>query len=300
MKKIFIVIFLVIISVGSAVTYKIVITEPTETEKLKITTSFYPLAEFARQVGGKNVEVINITPPGSEPHDYEPTPQDIVHVNSSEIFIFNGSSFDPWAEKIAPKLEEEGIKVLRMTEYFDLIGTDDGSDPHIWLNPILAKQEVEIIRDTLQKIDPTNSSMYNDNAQQYLGKLSELDQKFRTGLASCELREAIVSHAAFGYLAERYDIDIISIAGISPEEEPSLRRLGEIAKLAQEKNINYIFFETLISPKLAETIAQEIGAETLVLNPVEGLTDEEIESGKSYISEMEKNLSNLQRALVCT
>lgn len=300
MKKIFIVIFVIITAVIFIVGYKIVTTENTlETDKIKITTSFYPLAEFAKQVGGENVEVINITPPGSEPHDYGPTPQDIVSVNQSKFFIFNGSGFDPWAEKIAPELEKRGVIVINMTEYFDLLETDEGPDPHIWLDPILAKQEVEIIRNTLQEIDPANSKIYNNNAEQYLAKLSELDQKFQTALAFCEIREAIVSHAAFGYLAQRYSIDIIPIAGISPEEEPSLRRLGEISVLAQEKNIKYIFFETLVSPRLAETIAQEIGASTLVLNPVEGLTDEDIKAGKSYITEMEKNLNNLQLALVC-
>ena len=299
-KKILIVISLVIIAVVSMITYKIAITESIpETERFKITTSFYPLAEFAKRIGGERVEIINITPPGAEPHDYEPTPQDILNINQSKVFIFNGSGFDPWAEKIASELEKKGVAVINMTEHFDLLETNEVSDPHIWLDPVLAKQEVEIIQDALERVNPVNSAIYENNAEQYLKKLSELDQKFQAGLASCEIREAIVSHAAFGYLAERYNIDIIPIAGISPEEEPSLRRLGEIAKLAQEKNIRYIFFETLVSPKLAETIAEEIGADTLVLNPVEGLTSEEIKSGKSYITEMEKNLNNLRLALVC-
>jgi len=322
MKKAIIVISLIIIAVASAVAYQIITTEEKqEIERIIITASFYPLYEFARQVGGEKVEVINITPAGTKPHGFEPTPKDLIAIQNSKLFIFNGAGLDPWAEKIAPELEEKGVVVIHMAKHFELIEGEekykhddyndkykdeykkevDGKrlDPHIWLDPIIAKRQVEIIRDALIKIDPINSSLYEENARQYLEKLSELDQKFQQGLAVCQIREAVASHAAFGYLAKRYNLTIFSIAGLSPKEEPSLRRLGEIAKLAQEKNIRYIFFETLVSPKLAETIAKEIGAQTLVFNPIEGLTEEEIKQGKNYISIMEENLKNLRRALVC-
>jgi zinc transport system substrate-binding protein len=132
-----------------------------------------------------------------------------------------------------------------------------------------------------------------------LALLSELDEKYRIGLAECAIRDAVASHAAFGYLAKRYNLNMINIAGLSPKEEPSPRRMAEIAELARAKNIQYIFFETLVSPKLAETIAREIGAQTLVFNPIEGLTDQELAAGEDYISIMEKNLANLRTALRC-
>lgn len=271
-------------------------------ENVSVAVSLYPLAEFAKQIGGEEVTVLAIVPPGVEPHDFEPTPQDIAKVYSAKIFLFNGSGFDPWAEKIAPELEKRGIAVVRMTQYFELLaGTDDDEpfDPHIWLDPILAKKEVEIIRDTLQKIDPANANVHEENAERYLVKLSELDRKYQQGLASCSIGDAVASHTAFGYLAKRYNINIVAIAGLSPEEEPSPKRIAEIAEFAREENIRHIFFETLVSPKLAETIAKEIGAKTLVFNPLEGLREEEVGAGKNYISIMEENLTNLRLALSC-
>lgn len=313
MNKILIVVFLIVIAVASVVAYQIVVPEDAqETERLKIAASFYPLYEFAKQVGGESAEVINITPVGSKPHGFEPTPRDIIAIKESRLFIFNGAGLDPWAERITPDLEREGIVVINMAGHFELIEGEEHKkdenqkekyekalDPHIWLDPVIAKRQVEIIRDALQRIDPARSAYWAENAQRYITKLSELDQKFREGLAYCQIREAVASHAAFGYLAKRYDLAIFSIAGLSPEEEPSLRRLGELTKLAREKNIRYIFFETLVSPKLAETLAREIGAETLVFNPIEGLSAEEIRLGRDYVSIMEENLKNLRRALSC-
>lgn len=315
MKKIYILTAIIIVAVVGALVFiankdKDYSNVSKEKSSVKVVASFYPLAEFAKQVGGNNIEVINIVPPGVEPHDFEPTPQDITKVYSADIFVFNGSGFDPWAEKIAPELKKRGIAVIHMTEHFDLLESKDvhegeegheeeNMDPHIWLDPVLAKKEIEIIRDTLKEADPGNSSAYESNANNYLAKLSELDEKYRAGLANCAIRDAVASHAAFGYLAKRYNLNIVNIAGLSPEEEPSPRKIAEVAEFARTTNIKYIFFETLVSPKLAETIANEIGAQTLVFNPLEGLTDEELKSGKNYISVMEENLTNLRRALLC-
>lgn len=277
----------------------------TVTTGIKVATSFYPLAEFAKQVGQERMEIINIVPAGAEPHDFEPSPQDIVKIYSTKLFIYNGSGFDPWAKKIIPELEKRGIVVINMTQRFDLLENIDREeeggryDPHIWLDPVLAKKEVEIIRDAIKSIDPAGSTTYNSNAQRYLAKLSELDKKYKTGLASCSIRDVVASHAAFGYLAKRYNLNVVSIASLSPEEEPSPRKIVEISKFARKNNINYIFFETLVSPKLAETIANEIGAKTLVFNPIEGLTQKELADGKNYLSIMEENLGNLRQALIC-
>lgn len=272
---------------------------------IKVTASFYPLAEFAKQVGGDLVEVVNITPAGIEPHDFEPTPKDVAALFSSKVFIFNGTGFDPWAEKLKPDLEQKGVRTIDMSEYVDLIASEENPeeaeelDPHFWLDPVLAQKQIEGIRDALVRVDPSSSSEYTNNATRYIEQLSILDDKYKNGLASCEIRDAVASHAAFGYLAKRYNINVISIAGISPEEEPSPKRMAEIAQLAKQKNIKHIFFETLVSPKLSETIAREIGAETLVFNPLEGLTNEEVATGEDYISVMEKNLANLRKALLC-
>jgi len=270
--------------------------ENSDAGKLRVASSFYPLTEFANQIGRDRVSVITITQAGVEPHDYEPSARDIEKVKSAEVFLFNGAGLDPWAEKIKPDLEKEGIAAVEMAKNFQLM---DG-DPHIWLDPILAIKQVEIIRDALSKADPENASYYVENAGAYSASLTALDEKFRNGLRDCRLRESIVSHDAFRYLAKKYNINFTAISGFSPADDPSLRRIGELAALAKEKNIKFIFFETLVSPDLAETIANETGAQTLVLNPLEGLTSEEEAEGKNYISIMEENLDNLRKANECS
>lgn len=268
--------------------------------KIIVSSSFYPLAEFAKRVGGDKIEVINITPVGVEAHDYEPTPRDIAAIRVSRLFLYQGANFDPWAERVAKDISGSNTAVINMAENFNLLNAEAGKkDPHFWLDPILAKKEVGIIRDELKKIDPTNAILYEENAQKFSISLDNLDQTIRSGLSNCALSEIIVSHEAFSYFASRYGLHAISISGVSPDVEPSAQVLGEISKMAKEKNIHYIFFETLASPKLAETVAKEAGIQTSVLNPIEGLTPEEVSAGKDYLSIMAENLHNLEQALQC-
>lgn len=262
---------------------------------LSVVTSIYPLFEFAHKVGGNRASVLNIVPPGVEPHEFEPTSQDLAAIYRAKLFIYNGGSIDGWAQKIEKDLLQKGITVLNISSNIGQLLTD----PHFWLDPVLAQKEVEVIRDTLIKIDPNHKDDYLKNSEVYLNDLTELDSIYRKALSSCELKEVITSHDAFVYLAKRYGFTTISIAGMSPEEEPSPKRMGEIAKLAKNKNIKHIFFETLVSPKLSETIAREIGAQTLVFNPLEGLTDIDVREGKNYLSLMRENLKNLKIALIC-
>lgn len=276
--------------------------ETQRTDKIKVVASFYPLAHFAEQIGKDHVDITNITPAGAEPHDYEPTPKEIASIYTAKLLITNGSGLDVWADKIKPDLQAQGVEVATMSDQFQLLkGVDEESitDPHIWLDPALVEKEVAQIRDALIKVDPQNESDYRKNADSYIAQLTDLDKQFSDGLAQCTTRDVVTSHAAFGYMAKHYNLNQIAIAGISPEEEPSSQRMAEIAQLAKEKNIKYIFFETLVSPKLADTIATEVGAKTIVFNPLEGLTDDEIMSGKTYINVMQDNLSSLRTALQC-
>jgi len=269
-------------------------------DKLKVAASFYPLAHFAEQVGGDLIEVINIMPPGAEPHEFEPTPRDIHDVYDSDIFIFHGGGLDPWAQKIERELEKEHVVVVEMfTALADLAPDLVTPDPHTWLDPVLAMKEVEIIRQTLVDADFDNKTIYSKNSDIYIKKLSALQSTFMEGLADCARREVIITHDAFSYLAKRYAVTTYAITGISPEEEPSLRKIAELTKLAISKNIKYIFFEELLSPALARTIAGETGAEMLVLNPLGGLTGKDIQEGRTYISVMEDNLGNLKTAMEC-
>lgn len=306
-------------------------------KKMTVVASFYPLAELSRQVGGEHVDVITMTPPGAEPHDYEPTPHDIVQLEAADIFIFNGAGQDPWAEKVAQTLKDKNIAVINMSEHFTLIegdiehhdeeGVHDEHaeevlpeadephedhqedehvsehpheyDPHFWLDPTLAIKETQYIRDILIKKDPEHAEDYRNNAELYTTQLSSLHFDFQKDLSSCKLKTFITSHRAFGYLAHQYGLEQLSIAGLSPEEEPSPQQLANLAELIKEKNIKVIFFETLVSPDLAKTLAEETGAETLVLNPIEGLTEEEVNEGENYLTLMRKNINNLKKALEC-
>jgi len=275
--------------------------------RIGIAASFYPLAEFARQVGGDRVEVSNLTPPGAEPHDFEPSPQDIVRIRQSQVFIYTGAGFEPWAEKVASDLKDttvinasQGIELLpALPEQSSQTPGDHQSDPHYYLDPVSDQTIVQTIADGLSRIDPVNQAYYQENASRYEARLAALDSSFRTGLANCQRQEIITSHAAFAYLARRYGLTQVPIAGLS-DEDPSPARLAEIAGIARDGDIRYIFFEKLVSPRLSETIAAEVGAQTLVLNPAEGLTSDEQDAGKDFISLMQDNLSNLRLALECT
>lgn len=278
--------------------------ESSHVDNISVATSFYSLAYFAKIVGGDMVAVRNLTPPGVEPHDFEPSPRDLVFLSKADLFIYNGALFEPWVEKwraggfvesrqlvdIATELVNRDV-VLK--EYHGEI------DPHLWLDPLIAQREIEVIRDVLSKIDPSHFNTYQLNAERALQRLASLDEHLRIGLQSCALHDIIVSHEAFGYFAGRYGISATAIAGISPEEEPSSKELARMVDLARAKKIKFIFFETAANPRLAETVAREIGGGTLVLNPIESLTQDEVQSGEDYFSLMEKNLINLRIALEC-
>jgi zinc transport system substrate-binding protein len=270
--------------------------------KIQISATFYPLAEFARQVGGELVIVSTVVPPGIEPHEFEPKPQDITSLLSSDLIIYNGAGFEPWIDKTISDLPKNQVKAINISQGIELIESSDEEsplDPHIWLDPILAQQIVDKIASELQIMDPQNSNQYIQNASQYKLQLQALDQKYQAMMPTCTSRDVITSHNAFGYLAARYNFNVTSIAGISPEEEPSSQQLAGIVDTAQAKNIKYIFFESLVSPRLSDTIAQEVGASTLVFNPLEGLTDEEVANNENYLTIQNKNLESLRTALQC-
>lgn len=261
-----------------------------------VVVSFYTLGEFAQHVGGNKIDVQIITPSSTEPHEYEPTPADIQAIQKSKLFIYNGAGLDPWAQDLALQLGKSGIPTVNMSQ--TLRGAIP-ADPHFWLDPVIAQNEVEAIRDALIKIDSQNARYYTELAEYYTGQLVRLHEKFARVLSQCRVREAIVSHNAFAYIGKRYNLNFISVSGISPEDEPSLSRMVELVKIAKEKKLRYVFFETLANQKLSETIAREAGAQTLVLNPIEGLTEEEEADGKDYIALMEENLKNLATAHEC-
>lgn len=276
---------------------------PADSGKLRVTASFYPIYFFAREVGGDRAEVLNITPAGAEPHDYELTAQQTARMEGPGLILVNGAGLESWAASVSKTIDPAVTRFILVGE--DLATekvTDDGEeirDPHVWLSPVLARVMVDRIAAGFAAADPQNADYYRSNTMKLAMRLDEIDLEFKNGLARCSQKNLVTSHAAFGYLARAYGLRQIPIAGISPDEEPSAKQLIEIAKYAKAHSIKYIFFESLVSPKLAETIAREIGAQTLVLNPLEGLSDDEVAVGADYFTEMRANLSHLQTALQC-
>lgn len=266
---------------------------PLEAKKIKVSASIYPLYFFSSQIGGDKTSIFNVTPAGAEPHDYEPSTRDIAQIESGNMLVLNGR-LEAWGDKITNNLKGTNVKVVVAGQ-----GLFTQTDPHVWLDPQLAKKEVREITLGFISIDPGNSKFYEDNENKLDMKLDLLDSAFEEGLRSCQSRDFITSHSAFSYLAKRYGLNQISISGLSPDQEPSARELTYIVKFAKEHNVKYIFFESLVSPKLSETIANEIGAKTLVLDPIEGISDDDIKQGKNYFTIMENNLKNLKLALNC-
>lgn len=282
-----------------------------DSPSVQVAVSIYPLAHFVKKVGGELVKVELITPGGVEPHDYEPKANDIIKIESSRAFIFNGAGVDAWAETVSTNLpQNKNIAVLEMAHFLEnglhkaAEAEEDAHehgdfDPHIWLDPILAQKQVEYIVQLLVSIDTENRFTYENNASLYLGELTRLHQDYQMKLSHCTHKDIVVSHDAFGYIGSRYGIHIHAIAGLSPEEEPSAARLAELTRLVKEKKLPTVFFETLVSPKLAKTLAEETGATVSVLSPIEGITSKEVEQGKNYDVLMKENLENLSQALVC-
>ena len=274
-----------------------------QSNKLQIVASFYPLYFLSEQIAGDKADVVNITPAGAEPHDYEPTAQDIAQIENSKLLVLDGTGLEAWGNSIKQNLNPKNTTVLTVGDgIINQKVMEDGQnviDPHIWLSPPLVKQITDKITQALMQIDPANSNYYQNNENSLKAKLDDLDAQYKQGLSNCAEKNIITSHAAFGYLATTYRLNQVPIAGLSPDAEPSPQQLADITKFAKANNVKYIFFESLVSPKLSDTIATEVGAKTLVLNPIEGLTNDEISQGKNYFTEMQNNLSNLKIALQC-
>ncbi len=266
--------------------------------KINVVSTIYPWANVAKNIGGDLVEVTTLTPPGVEPHEYEPTPQDLVKLNKADVVIVNGGGIDTWAEKTIDELRSDGVRVVRISDDVEMLPDGQVQDPHFWLDPIRVKQAAELLWRPLSLTTREDAPLHQ-GLEAYLLKLDQLDQAYRTGLMSCQRRDIVTTHNAFRYLANRYSLQNEYILGLSPEEDPSPQKIAEVTKLAKDTGVTTIFFETLVSPKLAQTIANEIGIQTAVLNPIEGLSQTELDAGKDYLQLMQENLLHLRTALNC-
>jgi zinc transport system substrate-binding protein len=262
----------------------------------EVVASFYPLYEAAFRVGGARAEVTNLTPPGVEPHDVELATDDVDLLEGADVVVYAGLGFQPGVEEFAERSDGVAVDVL---EDLALLPSDEGRDPHVWLDPELMEVIVRRTESALVRADAGGAMTYRRNADAYVEELRDLDADFERGLAECERGTIVVSHAAFGYMASAYGLRQEAITGISPEAEADPARLDELADLVESRGVTTIFTETLVSPALAETLAREVGVRTDVLNPIEGLTEEQQAAGEDYISLQRENLAKLREALGC-
>jgi zinc transport system substrate-binding protein len=252
----------------------------------EVVAGFYPLAFAAEEIGRDRVAVTNLTPAGSEPHDLEVSPDDVAALRNADLVLLLGEGFQPQLEDAAG----DGDAVLEVLDTQGLALQPD-EDPHIWLDPLRYAAIARRIANALG--EPAA-------ARPFVADLEALDEEFRQGLADCERRELVTSHEAFAYLADRYGLEQVAIAGLSPEAEVDPGRLEEVVDAVRESGATTVFVEPLVSPRIAETVARETGTETAVLDPLEGLSEEQAANGDDYFSVMRRNLGALRTALGCS
>ena len=265
--------------------------------KLVVVSSIFPIDEFVKQVGGDMIESSLIIPAGIEPHDFDPTISQIQAISSADVLVYNGLGIENWLTKIESAHKIDASNGLNAS-YSDKRNMT--LDPHVWLDPLLAKKQVENIRDGLILIDPNNKDVYNSNAKSFLADLDELDKTIRTQLESCKKKDFISFHNSFSYFAKRYGLTQHSISESGPEAEVTSARLVEIINMARNLDLDVIYSEELMDPRYAQVIAQEIpNGKVLVLSPIEGLTKNEQDAGIRYIDKMNENIRNLYLGLEC-
>lgn len=262
---------------------------------LSVVVGLYPYAWLAEQLGGQYVTVTNLTKPGAEPHDMELTARQVIAVAKSDLTIYE-AHLQPAVD--AAVRETEPARALDVTTVVPMDDqADHNLDPHIWLDPVRMITLASAVAEQLASIDPAHASDYLDNLKAVTASLHSLDNQYTTGLAICLRTEFITTHAAFGYLAERYGLTQIAISGLSPDAEPSPDRITQIHQIARDKSLTTVFFETLASPELAHTIAGDLNLATDQLDPIEGITDDS--RGDDYPQVMLSNLSALRTANGC-
>ena len=275
-----------------------------EDEKPLIIATLFPQYDFVSQIAGAKADVTLLLPPGVEPHSYEPTPRDIANIKKADLFVYTGALMEPWAERIIEAAEGADLLIVDTSIGIELMDEEDhdhygGKDPHFWLDPILARVMVDHIVEGLVEVDPDNEAYYRQNGEAYKQKLQDLHEKIDSSLAVLENRTILYAgHFAFGYFAARYNLEHVSpYEGFAPDAEPTPANIAELIKRVDESNTKVIFYEELIDPKVARVVAEQTGAEMLLLHGAHNVTTEELNSGFTYIRIMEDNLAKLLKGL---
>ena len=269
-----------------------------------VVASFYPLYFIAERVAGRYNDVIDLTPKGVEPHEYELTVRQVAEIDLARVGFYEHG--------VAPSIDQamandSPAHALDVASVVDLAGpvtgsgvesTSDDKDPHFWQDPTLMAEATRAFADTMAGADPAHASYYRNQGARLVHDLNRLDAAYSRTLASCRIRTVVVSHDAFEYLARRYHVDVVPIAGLEPDAEPSLQRLHDLSNLIRDRGVTTVFFETLASPDLARSLAGDVGIESAVLDPIEGLTSTDPHA--TYLTLMRQNLAALAKAGECT
>lgn len=302
-----------------------------EKEILQVYTTIYPLMDFTKKIGGEHVAVTNIVPAGADAHSFEPTPKTMVDVSNADLYIYNGSGIEGFADAAAEVLKSGTVKILKASEGIDLIAVEYGNeedghendedghdedqeknaedhgdedheqngeeDPHVWLDPIRSIELAENIKNALVELMPDAEGEFESNFAILKQQLEALDEKFKVMAAETSRDTMIVSHAGYQYWTDRYGIKQVGIAGISPTNEPSIKQMTEVIEFAKKHEINYIIFEQNIPTNITETVRLQVGAEALLLHNLEAINQDDIDNNEDYFSLMEKNIETLRTAL---
>lgn len=283
--------------------------EAGKNEELQVLTTFYPMYEFTKEIVGEEGNVELLIPAGTDSYDYEPSAKDMTKIQNADIFVYNDENMETWVPAIQETLREGKVLSIKATEGMLLLsGSEDGHDhthegeghtheldPHVWLAPSLAVKQVQTIRNQLIKQYPEKEEVFTSNAENYLTKLQNLHQKYQDTLGQAKQKSFVTQHAAFNYLALEYGLKQVAVTGLSSSEEPSVSRIAELKEFVTEHGISTIYFEENTKGSIAKALANEAGVSLEVLNPLEGLTKEQIAQGENYLSIMEKNLRALQK-----
>ena len=266
-----------------------------ENEKPQIYTSFYAIYDFAKQIAGDNADIYNLVPVGSEPHDWEPTAQDMAKLSKADLVLYNGLDMEHWVEHLDEALLGESSNFVQVSEGVKI--NEEVNDPHIWLDPENVITISENIYNALCEVDPENKANYESNFHKYSDMLKTLDGTFQSIINQGTNKKIVVSHNAYGYLCSAYGLEQIAIDSFSSDGEPSPEKMMELINIVKENNIKYVFYEELGSKKTAQTLADETGAELLPLNSFEGISEEDVNNGVTYTSVMTKNIENIKKAI---
>jgi len=264
-------------------------------EKIEVYTTIYPLYFMAREIGGNKVSVTNIIPAGVSVHDWEPSTRDIANLTQADLVIYLGLGLDTWITKT--KSEDSKASYCQASKNVETIREDGAINPHVWLSPKNALIMANNVKDALINIAGNDDTYFEQNYESLKQRLLDLDKQYSQTLSNVSKKTFVAYHKAFSYIARDYGLEEITVIGLDDEQEPSLAQISRVIQYCKSHDVKYIFTEPLVTPKTMQTIAEETGAQILTLNPLDGLTEEDIKSGNDYITIMQENLKNLQKAL---